>query len=103
MKNELLSVLLYFMALFCAHAQEGKLLTANQELSSSMINQIYQDREGIIWISTEDGLNRYDGSKFTIYRNDEDVPSSLISNYVRQTFEDTKGGVFIATLNGIQL
>ena len=103
MKNELLSVLLYFMALFCAHAQEGKLLTANQELSSSMINQIYQDREGIIWISTEDGLNRYDGSKFTIYRNDEDVPSSLISNYVRQTFEDTKGRFFIATLNGIQL
>ncbi len=103
MKNGLLSVILYLMALFCAHAQEGKLLTVNQELSSSMINHIYQDREGIIWISTEDGLNRYDGSKFSIFRNDEDASSSLISNYIRQTFEDTKGRFFIATLTGIQL
>ena len=102
MKNVLSIVALYILSLLCANAQEGKLLTVNHELSSSMINHIYQDKEGIIWISTEDGLNRYDGAKFTIFRYDEDSPTSLMSNYVRRTFEDSRDRIFIGTLNGVQ-
>ena len=103
MKNVLLFVAIFILASLKINAQEGKLLTVNHELSSSMINHVYQDKEGVIWISTEDGLNRYDGAKFTIFRNDEDSPTSLMSNYVRQTFEDSRGRFFIGTLTGIQM
>ena len=65
------------------YGQEGKMFTVDRELSSSMLNKIYQDRDGIIWIATEDGLNRYDGAKFTVYRNEKDNPNSLLSDYVR--------------------
>jgi hypothetical protein len=66
------------------YGQEGKMFTVDRELSSSMLNKIYQDREGIIWIATEDGLNRYDGAKFTVYRNEKDNPNSLLSDIVRR-------------------
>lgn len=103
MKNVFTFVVLFLWATFQVKAQESKLLTVNKELSSSMINHVYQDKEGIIWISTEDGLNRYDGAKFTIFRNDENSRTSLMSNYVRQTFEDSRGRFFIGTLTGVQL
>lgn len=103
MKNVLLFVAIFTLASLQINAQGGKLLTVNHELSSSMINHVYQDKEGVVWISTEDGLNRYDGAKFTIFRNVEDSPTSLMSNYVRLTFEDSRGRFFIGTLTGIQL
>ena len=68
-----------------------------------MLNKIYQDRDGIIWITTEDGLNRYDGAKFTVYRNEKDNPHSLLNDYVRTLFEDSQGRLFIGSLNGLQI
>ena len=85
------------------YGQEGKMFTVDRELSSSMLNKIYQDRDGIIWIATEDGLNRYDGAKFTVYRNEKDNPNSLLSDYVRTLFEDSQGRLFIGSLNGLQI
>ena len=64
MKNVFTFLLLLF-SLLC-NGQSPKLFTTDKELSSSLINQIYQDRNGFIWIATEDGLNRYDGAKFTL-------------------------------------
>lgn len=60
MKNVLTTLLLFF-SLLC-YGQSSKLFTTDNELSSSLINQIYQDRNGFIWVATEDGLNRYDGA-----------------------------------------
>ena len=68
MKNVFTFLLLLF-SLLC-NGQSPKLFTTDKELSSSLINQIYQDRNGFIWIATEDGLNRYDGAKFTIYKHE---------------------------------
>jgi signal transduction histidine kinase/ligand-binding sensor domain-containing protein/DNA-binding response OmpR family regulator len=68
-----------------------------------LINKIYQDAQGVVWIATEDGLNRYDGAKFTVFRHRTADPHSLISNYVRTLYEDSKGRFFVGTLNGLQL
>ncbi|MDR1003418.1 MAG: response regulator [Prevotellaceae bacterium] len=87
---------------FTIRAQEGKLFTADNELSSSMVNALYQDHTGMIWIATEDGLNRYDGAKFTTYRNDPDNPYSLHNNHVRVMYEDARQHFFVGTLNGLQ-
>jgi signal transduction histidine kinase/ligand-binding sensor domain-containing protein/DNA-binding response OmpR family regulator len=84
-------------------SQEGKLFTADNELSSSMINALYQDSNGIIWMATEDGLNCYDGAKFTSYRNDPDDPYSLANNHVRVVHEDPRGRLFVGGLSGLQL
>lgn len=100
--KSILFILSVFISLI-GYAQSGKLFSVDVELSSSIINCVYQDRNNIIWIATEDGLNRYDGSKFTIYKNDKHNPNSLLHNYTRTLFEDSKGHFFIGLLNGLQL
>lgn len=85
------------------YSQSSKLFSADVDLSNSLINQVYQDRNGIIWIATEDGLNRYDGSKFTIYKHDENNTNSPLHNYVRGFLEDKQGNFYIAYLNGLQI
>lgn len=85
------------------YSQSGRLFTTDLELSSSLINKVYQDRNGIIWIATEDGLNRYDGAKFITYKHNKNDPNSLLSNYVRTLFEDSKGHFFVGSLNGLQI
>ena len=101
MKNALTTLLLFF-SLLC-HGQSSKLFTTDNELSSSLINQIYQDRNGFIWVATEDGLNRYDGAKFTIYKHDPNNEHSLAHSFVRTVFEDSKGHLLIGTYIGIQM
>ena len=97
---------LFFLAVcsvLMGYGQSYKLYTADKELSSSLINCIYQDRRGFIWIATEDGLNRYDGAKFTVYKHEIDNPRSLMDNYVKAIFETTKGDLIIGTFSGIQM
>lgn len=102
MKQKSAITLLYLLLSILCYGQKGKLFTVDSELSSSMINSIYQDKEGIIWIATEDGLNRYDGAKFSVYKHNAYDEHSLLNNYVRILFEDTKGAFLIGTLNGLQ-
>lgn len=81
-------LLCFILSAVMCHAQRGKL--------------IYQDRDGILWIATEDGLNRYDGAKFTIFRHKPGDTNSLANNYVRVLFEDRDGRFFIGSLSGLQ-
>lgn len=85
------------------HAQSGKLFSVDVELSNSLIYDVFQDSKGIIWIATEDGLNRYDGSKFSIYKHKDEEATSLLNNYVRLLFEDRKGHLLIGFYNGLQV
>ncbi|MDL2309911.1 response regulator [Parabacteroides sp. OttesenSCG-928-B22] len=83
--------------------QSAKLFTTDRDLSSSLINMIYQDSNGMIWIATEDGLNRYDGAKFTIYRNEPGNNRSLMHNLVRCLAEDAQGNLIVGTYGGVQV
>ncbi len=100
-KSIILCIFYAWMSILC-YGQTGRLFTADQELSSSMINSIYQDHNGIIWIATEDGLNKYDGAKFSIYKSDKNDEHSLANNYVRCVFESSKKECFVGTLSGLQ-
>ena len=101
MRSTLLLIMLW--ASFVCHAQSYKLFTTDEDLSSSLINHIYQDSNGMIWVATEDGLNRYDGAKFTTYKHNPEDAHSLSHNYVRRIFEDSKGHIYIGTHNGVQV
>ena len=69
-------------------------------LSQSNVTTILQDKQGFMWFGTPDGLNRYDGYKFTIYRNDPKGPMSLSDSHIKAIFEDREGSVWIATSEG---
>lgn len=101
MKNALTPLFL-LISLLC-YGQSSKLFTTDSDLSSSLINQIYQDRNGFIWVATEDGLNRYDGAKFTIYKHEANNEHALAHSIVRTVFEDSKGHLLIGTYMGVQM
>ena len=70
-------------------------------LSHNTVNCILQDRDGFIWIGTNDGLNRYDGHTFTVYRPDPAQPSrSLLSNRISGLYQDRSARLWIATEGG---
>ena len=69
-------------------------------LSELTITCLLQSREGFIWAGTKDGLNRYDGYNFKIYRNDPKDKLSLSSNFVADLAKDKNGNIWIATQGG---
>ena len=101
---KLKTLLLIAITISCScFGQSYKLFTTDQHLSSSLINNIYEDSKGMIWVATEDGLNRYDGAKFTIYKHDPNNENSLAHNYVCTLFEDSRGNLLIGSYGGVQL
>jgi signal transduction histidine kinase/ligand-binding sensor domain-containing protein len=82
------------------HTVKFKKITTRDGLSQSSVLCILQDREGYMWFGTEDGLNKYDGYDFTIYRPEPDNPYSLSSNRIFALYEDHKGTLWIATNGG---
>jgi signal transduction histidine kinase/ligand-binding sensor domain-containing protein/DNA-binding response OmpR family regulator len=53
-----------------------------------------------MWFGTEDGLNKYDGYKFTVYKHDPDDSTSISHNYARYLYEDKSGVLWIGTWGG---
>jgi len=72
-------------------------LTINDGLSQGMVNAIIQDHFGFLWVATRDGLNRYDGYHFVVYRHDPSDSNSIVDNYVQALFEDSGGRLWLAT------
>jgi signal transduction histidine kinase/ligand-binding sensor domain-containing protein/DNA-binding response OmpR family regulator len=82
---------------------EFRSLKVQDGLSCSYINAIVQDHEGFIWIGTFDGLNRFDGYGFTVYRNRKGDRGSLSANAVNDLFIDRRNRLWIGTQSGLEL
>lgn len=81
-----------------------KKISTYQGLSSSIISAITQDYYGFMWFATEDGLNKYDGYKFTVYKYDYNDPNSLSDNFVSDVKNfNGSNQLWIATNNGLNL
>ena len=76
-------------------------LTTNDGLSQGYVTAILQDRRGFMWFATRDGLNRYDGNTFVVYKNSPSDPTSLSSNFIQALMEDEHGDLWIATNTGV--
>ncbi len=70
-------------------------------LSQISVNSIIQDSYGFLWIATQDGLNKYDGYDFDIYRHQPSDPSSLSNGNVRSVIEDRDGNIWAGTQDGL--
>ncbi len=70
-------------------------------LSQSFVTGIVQDELGFIWISTQDGINRYDGYGFKIFKNQPDNPNSIPNNYIHFLTLDDFDNLWFGTNRGI--
>ena len=96
-------VAIFFLLLSGVYAQSYKLFTSDNELPSSMISYIYQDRFGFIWIATENGLVKYDGARFVTYTHSPSDPNSLAHDFVTALAEDKLGNLYVSTYAGVQV
>ena len=96
-----LIVLLFCLVVLPLAAQTGKFYSTNNELSGSLINQIFQDKRGFIWIATEYGLNRFDGLRFSNYKHMSGDSTSIKNNYVRTLYEDSRQNLLVGCIDGL--
>ena len=75
-------------------------LTTEDGLSNNNVFDIIQDHTGFLWFATDDGLNRFDGYDFKIFRNDPANQNSISDNSVWALREDRKSNIWIGTQNG---
>jgi len=69
-------------------------------ISDNTVFAISQDRQGYIWIGTSDGLNRFDGKYFRIFRLARPIPGALQNNTISVLFSDSRGILWIGTRGG---
>ena len=89
--------------LLTAQAQSLKFdrLSVQNGLSENLVSCIFQDSKGFMWFGTQDGLNRYDGYKFKVFRHEPGNMNSLSDYAVNAILEDDSGFIWIATRNGL--
>jgi signal transduction histidine kinase/ligand-binding sensor domain-containing protein/DNA-binding response OmpR family regulator len=69
-------------------------------LSSATIYDILKDSLGFIWLATDDGLNRFDGSNFKVFRHDPKSNRGLTANHITSLYESKNGRIWIGTNGG---
>lgn len=74
-------------------------LSIEDGLSQSVVFSIVQDMDGYIWFATKDGLNKYDGVEFTVYRKIPGDNSSISGDYINTAYVDSSGVLWAGTLN----
>ena len=84
-----------------AWAQSGKLFNTDNQLSSNLATQVFQDKSGFIWIATRNGLNTYDGYHITIIKKDMSNFLGLNSNYINSIAQDEKEHILLGTNNSL--
>src|SRR3989337_3934217 len=75
-------------------------LSTYEGLSQSNTLCIQQDSRGFMWFGTRDGLNKYDGYQFTVFKHNAQNPKSLSNNTISDIAEDSQGNLWIATWGG---
>ncbi|MBS1912823.1 MAG: histidine kinase [Bacteroidetes bacterium] len=93
----LLALVLLSPALRAEEYPKMERITTEQGLSQNMVFAIHQDREGFLWLGTRDGLNRYDGYGFMVFRHDPLDPESLPWTSVMCITEDSDGNIWLAS------
>jgi len=94
----------FFFSISCfATDYPVKYLGIEQGLSNNSVNNIYQDHNGFIWLCTYDGLNRYDGYEFKIYRNKTGDSTSLATNMITQIAEDIQHNLWVSGARGLSI
>ncbi len=98
----LISILICLAAGSLVYGQNYKFSskTIRDGLSQATVTGIVQDRYGFLWFGTQDGLNRFDGYSFKVYRHQLDDTTSLQENWITAMATDSRGRIFLGTNSG---
>ena len=95
-------ILCHLLVTFSMLAQKStryERLTTASGLSQNTINKIIQDKKGFFWFATADGLNRYDGYSYEVYRHDPSDSKTLSGSDISTVTEDDEGNLWVGTRN----
>ena len=88
---------------FAQQSYQTNFYTIKDGLSSELCRSMYRDKAGFLWISTDKGLNRYDGNSFYTFKHQPGDPNSIANNSCNGMLEDSKGRLWINTDDGLSL
>ena len=101
MKN-VLTLIICLLLPVGIQAQMGKFFNTDRQLSSSYVTQVYIDRDGYLWATTRDGINRYDGYQFRVFKRENEQDNTLASNYVNTIMQDRRGLFYFGMYGALQ-
>jgi ligand-binding sensor domain-containing protein len=79
-----------------------KQFTLQDGLSQVSANDLIHDKNGVVWIATQDGLNRFDGTEFNHYKYSDSDSNTVSGNLINKLLEDRGGGIWVGTIgNGL--
>ncbi|WDF77162.1 two-component regulator propeller domain-containing protein [Mucilaginibacter sp. KACC 22773] len=106
--NQFLLRTLMFVVLliFCKFSASGqsyhfKKYQVEQGLSNNAVVSILQDKRGFMWFATKDGLNRFDGYNFKVFRKKDGAEETFGNNSIYSLKEDQKGRLWVGTQDGL--
>ena len=110
MKNShfiLLTVVVFFISVSLTAGETQKKhfsqISSQQGLSHNTVISIVQDKNDLMWFATFDGLNRFNGYDFKVYRNERGNDKSLMHDVLRVLFVDSEGLLWIGNKGGLSL
>jgi signal transduction histidine kinase/ligand-binding sensor domain-containing protein/DNA-binding response OmpR family regulator len=71
-------------------------------LSQAIVNSVAQDSHSLIWVATDDGLNRFDGYSFKVFKQEKTKSKSLAGSFVQSIFKDREGTLWVSSREGLQ-
>lgn len=100
-RSALLTFLLFWALGLPAQTLHFDHFTTVDGLSQNHVTALLQDQKGFLWIGTRDGLNRYDGRAFRVFRHVRGDSASLSHNYITRLAEDPMGRIWVGTHRGL--
>lgn len=98
-------IILLLSGAIAAHAQRSDLhfinFSSKDGLSANTVNVILKDRFGYMWFGTDDGLSKFDGTRFTVYNHHAADSLTIPSNVVMALYEDKAGNLWVGTGKGL--
>ncbi len=100
LKKSVLNILIFFLpGLLLAQSYRFKHITSEDGLSTNFVSSILKDERGFMWFGTQDGLCRYDGYQFKIFKNALEDKNSISSSDITRVYEHSDGMLYIGTRN----
>lgn len=78
-----------------------KKFSTEHGLSQGSVNAVLRDSKGFVWLGTDEGLNRFDGKIFRVFRNHPNDSTSLAGNAVQSLWEDESDRIWVGTMEGL--
>ncbi len=108
MKKTITSLFILLNLLATIHGQKEQIkfmhLRGEDGLSQNFVTCIFQDSRGFMWFGTGgNGINRYDGYSFKIYKNDLKDRNTLLNNWIITIFEASNHKLFVGTQQGLHI